>query len=122
MKRTLIILCLLFTPLCFADTQTILQATANMQKMAGYFPLYWDAKQGKLWLEIDPWQTEFLYTHFLQEGLGQNDIGLDRGQPGGTHVVKFFRSGSRVLLIESNYGFRALSGDAAQKQAAQESF
>src|SRR5262245_989359 len=98
MKRTFAILILFFSAACFADTQTISQATATMQKIAGYFPLYWDAKQGKLWLEIDQWQNEFLYSHFLQEGLGQNDIGLDRGQPGGIHVVKFYRSGSRVLL------------------------
>jgi hypothetical protein len=31
-----------------------------MEKAPGYFTYYWDAKAGKLWLEIDRWDTEFL--------------------------------------------------------------
>ena len=40
---------------------TIAEKTAGAQKLPGYFNLYWDAKQGKLWLEIDKWSSEFLY-------------------------------------------------------------
>src|SRR5947207_8302498 len=40
---------------------TITEKTAGMQKLRGYFNLYWDAKQGKLWLEIDKWGSAFLY-------------------------------------------------------------
>src|SRR5437763_17128602 len=40
---------------------TIAEKTAGMQTLPGYFNLYWDARQGKLWLEIDKWGTEFLY-------------------------------------------------------------
>src|SRR3981189_1572537 len=62
------------------QTPTIAEKTAGAQKLAGYFNLYWDAKQGKLWLEIDKWGTEFLYQSGLSAGIGSNDIGLDRGQ------------------------------------------
>ena len=65
-----------------AQTPTIGEKAAGMQKLPGYFNLYWDAKQGKLWLEIDKWGTEFLYQTGLPAGIGSNDIGLDRGQLG----------------------------------------
>src|SRR2546428_8055049 len=86
---------------------TIAEKVAGMQKFPGYFPFYWDAKAGKIWLEIDKWNTEFLYVESLPAGIGSNDIGLDRGQLGSSHIVRFERSGPRVLLIASNYGFRA---------------
>jgi hypothetical protein len=43
------------------QSPTIAEKTAGAQQMQGYFPIYWDAKLGKLWLEIDKWDTEFLY-------------------------------------------------------------
>src|SRR2546430_3369698 len=61
------------------STVTITEKTAATQKLPGYFPLYWDAKQGKLWLEIDKWSTEFLYESSLPAGIRSNDIGPHRG-------------------------------------------
>jgi hypothetical protein len=89
-----------------AQTPTIAEKTAGAQKLAGYFNLYWDAKQGKLWLEIDKWSTEFLYQSGLPAGIGSNDIGLDRGQLGATRIVRFERSGPKVLLIQENLEYR----------------
>src|SRR3954471_12559214 len=84
-----------------SDTRpsTITERVASMQRFPGYFPFYWDAKAGKLWLEIDKWNSEFLYVESLPAGIGSNDIGLDRGQVGQAHVVRFERSGPRILLI-----------------------
>jgi hypothetical protein len=104
------------------QTPTIAERTAGAQKLAGYFNLYWDAKQGKLWLEIDKWGTEFLYQSGLTAGIGSNDIGLDRGQLGATRVVRFERSGPKVLLMEENLGYRAVSNDADERRAVHESF
>lgn len=103
-------------------TPSVAEKTAGMQKLEGYFNLYWDAKQGKLWLEIDKWSTEFLYQSGLPAGVGSNDIGLDRGQLGATRVVRFDRSGPKVLLIEENFGYRALSNDADERRAVHDSF
>ena len=36
-----------------AQTPSIAEKVAGAQKFPGYFNFYWDAKQGKLWLEID---------------------------------------------------------------------
>ncbi|HVU22602.1 MAG TPA: zinc-dependent metalloprotease [Opitutus sp.] len=104
-----------------AAPETIAARVAGMKAMPGFFPLYWDAKAGKLWLEIDRFDTDFLYVESLPAGLGSNDIGLDRGQPGHERVVHFFRSGPRVLLMESNLAFRA-SGSAAEQRAVADSF
>jgi hypothetical protein len=102
---------------------TITEKTAGMQKLAGYFNLYWDAKQGKLWLEIDKWGSEFLYLSGLPAGVGSNDIGLDRGQLSGpTRIVRFERSGPKVLLVQENLRFRAVSNDADEKRAVHDSF
>src|SRR5437762_8455084 len=102
--------------------QSIAEKTKDAQKLPGYFPLYWDAKQGKLWLEIDKWSAEFLYQSSLPAGIGSNDIGLDRGQLGGTHVVRFERSGPKVLLVESNLNYRAVSDNADEQRAVRDSF
>jgi Domain of unknown function (DUF5117)/Met-zincin len=103
-------------------TTSITEKTKSMEKMAGYFNIYWDAKAGKLWLEIDKWETEFLYQSSLPAGIGSNDIGLDRGQLGGTRVVRFERSGPKVLLVQSNLDFRAVSKDADERRAVRDSF
>jgi hypothetical protein len=103
-------------------TASIADKTKSMEKMAGYFNIYWDAKAGKLWLEIDKWGAEFLYQSSMPAGIGSNDIGLDRGQLGGTHVVRFERSGPKVLLVQSNMEYRAVSEDADERRAVRDSF
>src|SRR3989441_11549095 len=105
-----------------AKTPTINEKVASMQKFPGYFPFYWDAKAGKLWLEIDKWNSEFLYVESLPAGIGSNDIGLDRGQLGQSHVVRFERTGPRVLLIASNEAFRANSDNADERRAVKDAF
>ena len=105
-----------------SQTPTISEKTTGAEKLPGYFNLYWDAKQGKLWLEIDKWSTEFLYQTGLPAGIGSNDIGLDRGQLGKTAIVRFERSGPKVLLIEENLEFRAVTGDADERRSVHDSF
>ncbi|MBE7158828.1 MAG: hypothetical protein INR62_10435, partial [Rhodospirillales bacterium] len=57
---------------------TITQKTAGTQAMPGFFPCAWDAKEGKLWVEVSRFDTDFLYVESLAAGVGSNDIGLDR--------------------------------------------
>ncbi|MBI5084708.1 MAG: zinc-dependent metalloprotease [Acidobacteria bacterium] len=110
----LILLCLLCS-LGFA-------AAPKGQRTGGFVPYIWDESQGKLWLEAGPWGREFLYVTSLPAGVGSNDIGLDRGQLGRTQVVRWEKSGNKVLLIASNYGFRALSDNEAERRAVRDSF
>jgi hypothetical protein len=111
-------------PRANADTKTptIAEKVAGMQKFPGYFPFFWDAKAGKIWLEIDKWNSEFLYVESLPAGIGSNDLGLDRGQLGQSHIVRFERTGPRILLIASNEAFRANSTDADERRAVKDAF
>ncbi len=96
--------------------------TASMKKLPGYFPIYWDEKAGKMWLEIDKFDTEFLYIDSMPAGMGSNDLGLDRGQLGGSRIVKFIRSGPKILMLEPNYRFRADNGNPEERRVVEESF
>jgi hypothetical protein len=101
---------------------TITEKIAGMEKFPGYFPFYWDAKAGKIFLQIDRWNAEFLYVESLPAGIGSNDIGVDRGQLGSRYVVRFERSGPRVLLIASNYAFRANTDNPDERKAVKDAF
>lgn len=107
-----------------AKTPTIAEKTAGAEKWPGYFNLYWDGKQGKLWLEIDnhKWDKDFLYQSSLPAGIGSNDIGLDRGQLGKTAIVRFERSGPKVLLMEENLTYRAVTSDPDERRTVRDSF
>src|SRR5882724_8258312 len=102
--------------------KTIGARTAGLQKLEGYVPLYWDAANGKMLMEISRFNAEFLYQISLSTGVGSNPLGLDRGQLGGSHVVRFERIGPKVLLVQSNYRYRAISPDANERRAVEESF
>ena len=102
--------------------QTIAEKVAGMEKFPGFFPFYWDAKAGKIWLEIDKWNTELLYVESLPAGIGSNDIGLDRGQLGNSAIVRFDRVGPRVLLVAPNYNFRATTNNPDERIAVKDAF
>jgi len=96
--------------------------TTKLQKFDGYIPLYWDAENGKLLMQISRFGEELLYQSSLPAGVGSNPIGLDRGLMGQTQIVTFDRVGPKVLMTASNYRFRAISDDAAEKRAVADSF
>src|SRR5689334_17316972 len=120
MRRLGILVVLLLASV--AHAQSIADKVKGLQKFPGFFTFYWDAKSGKLWLEIDKWNTEFLYVESLPAGIGSNDIGLDRGQLGKSSIVRFDRSGPRVLLVAPNYDFRANSNNADERLAVKDAF
>jgi hypothetical protein len=101
---------------------SISEKVSGMEKFPGYFTYYWDARAGKVWLEIDKWNLEFLYVEALPAGIGSNDIGLDRGQLGQSYIVRFERTGPKVLLIASNYGFRANSDNPYERRSVKDAF
>jgi len=86
----------------------------------GFFSYHWDARAGKIWLEVDKIGEEFLYVNSLSAGVGSNDIGLDRNQLGDSRIVKFVRSGPKVLLVQPNYQYRAVSDNADERGDVQD--
>jgi hypothetical protein len=109
--------------------QTLAQRIETMRHMPGLLGLDWDAKAGKVYLEVPmngdsahTRSTELLYTLSLPHGTGSNDLGLDRGQVGEGRVVRFERSGPKVLLVEPNDHFRSSASDPAEQASVHESF
>jgi hypothetical protein len=102
--------------------QSIEAFTEKMNRHEGYFDFYWDKKKGKVYLEIANVDEEFLYVHGLATGLGSNPVGLDRGQLGGQKVVRFTRVGPKVLMVQRNLRFRAITENELEKRAVEESF
>jgi len=101
---------------------SIEERIAGMKKIDGFFPLYLDEAGGRLWLEIPKTDTEVLYSTGLATGLGSNDIGLDRGILTGSRIVKFERAGPKVLMVQPNYQFRALTTNAAEARTVRDAF
>lgn len=104
------------------DLPTIESRTAGMERMEGFFDLFWDDTTGSLFWEIPELDAEFLYQISMGSGLGSNPVGIDRGQLRGTHVLYAHRVGPRVLLVEPNYQFRARSENQAEVDAVRDAF
>jgi hypothetical protein len=95
---------------------------SGYQKFPGYFEFYHDEKQDKIFLLIDKFDTEFLYVESITAAIGSNDLGIDRNQLGNERVVKFVKRGPKVLMIQPNYSYRAISDNAAERKAVEDSF
>ncbi len=109
-----------------ATPPTIAVRTAGMKHMDGLLPLDWDARAGKLYMEVrlgaGERSADFLYTNSLPFGTGSNDLGLDRGQTAPGRIVRFERFGPKVLLVEPNEAFRTSSSDPAEQMSVRQSF
>ena len=105
-----------------ATPPTVEEKTASMERMDGFFPIYWEETTGRIWLEIGLWDTDVLHAAGIGAGLGSNDIGIDRGQQSGSRVVRFQRVGPKVLMIQPNYRFRASSDNPAERKAVEDAF
>lgn len=126
MKRLSVLGIALFV-LCSAgwaqdDTPTIAEKTEGFEKEEGFFTYYHDKKSGEIWLEIDKFDEEFLYVHSLAAGVGSNDIGLDRNQLGGDRIVYFDRRGSKILLTQPNYSYRAITDNQKEQESVRDAF
>lgn len=96
--------------------------TKGLAKYTGYFNFYWNEKTGQVLLEVDRLNDEFLYVNSLPAGVGSNDLGMDRGQIGDSRIVKFIRSGDKILLIQPNYNYRAVSSNPDERKSVEEAF
>src|SRR5947207_4180075 len=96
--------------------------TRDLKKLDGYFPLYWDERNGSMFLEIPRLDSDFLFVTGLSAGLGSNDIGLDRGQGGSGRIVHFERVGPRVMLVQPNQSFRSSSKNPLERKSVEDSF
>ena len=109
----------------FFLTFTIAQFSAkskDYQKFNGFFNFYYDKDNDKLYLEVDNLNKEFLYVYSLSSGIGSNDIGLDRGQLGNEQVVYFKKAGNKLLLVQPNLKYRAITDNALERKSVEQAF
>ena len=99
----------------FKDSKTVI-------KHEGYVTFYYDESTDKIFLQIENLHQEFLYVNSLSEGIGSNDIGLDRGQLGNTRIVKFMKAGNKLLLIQPNQDYRAITDNLEERKSVEQAF
>ena len=117
MKQLLYIL--LFLSFNISFSQSI---TDDLKVYNGFFNFYYDDSSDKIYLEINDLENEFLYISSLSSGVGSNDIGLDRGQLGSEKLVKFSKYGDKILLIQPNLRYRAVSENELEKRSVEQAF
>ncbi len=123
MARFVIALLILLPTLTHAQLlPSIEEKTRNLTAQKGMINYYWEESTGKIWLEISRTDTEFLYVTSLPAAIGSNDIGLDRGLLGDSRIIQFSRVGRKLLMIEPNYNYRAVTDDRAERRAVEQSF
>ncbi|MBS9525306.1 zinc-dependent metalloprotease [Litoribacter alkaliphilus] len=94
----------------------------SLKSSEGFINMQTDEDKGKIFLEIDDLEKEFLYVNSLPAGIGSNDLGMDRGQLGNTRVVEFRKAGNKILLVHKNLDFRAESDNEDERKAVQDAF
>ncbi|MDA8940092.1 zinc-dependent metalloprotease [Pseudoalteromonas marina] len=128
MKKIPLLSYIFFTVLCSIITQahaaikSIDEFTTQMNHFPGYYSFFYDTQNGKVYLKVDKFEQPFLLQQSLPYGIGSNDIGLDRGQLGNTHLVKFERFGDKVMLRAVNTYYRANTQNKAEQQSIKEAF
>jgi len=94
------------------------------QAMSGFVEIVYSNSDDKVYLALDVAQLnqQILFQSSLPQGIGSNDIGLDRGQLGDTRLVEFQRFGNKILLKQLNTDYRASSTNMAERQSIDEAF
>ena len=121
MKHFLHLILLFVFATTFLNAQ-FAEKSKDFQKFNGYFNFQYDDKTDKVFLEVADLEKEFLYVSALSSGIGSNDIGLDRGQLGGTRVVYFKKAGNKLLLIQPNLKFRAITTNDLERKSVEQAF
>ncbi|MFS4469199.1 zinc-dependent metalloprotease [Maribacter sp. 2210JD10-5] len=120
MKRSLLLCTIFLLPL--AIKAQFSEKKKTFKKYEGFFDFYYDANEDKMYLEVDDLNKEFLYVYSLSSGIGSNDIGLDRGQLGNEQVVYFQKVGNKLLLVQPNLKFRALTDNDLERKSVGQAF
>ncbi|WP_444995179.1 zinc-dependent metalloprotease [Aliikangiella sp. IMCC44359] len=88
----------------------------------GFVNIIYDKKEDKIYLKIDNLGQDFIYQTSLPNGIGSNDIGLDRGQLGNTRLAVFEKVGNKVFLKQKPTFFRAETKNKKEALAVEEAF
>ncbi|MGX1930396.1 zinc-dependent metalloprotease [Flagellimonas sp. 2504JD4-2] len=121
MKKYFVCLLVVLFANNFMNSQNF-EKTKDYQKFNGYFNFYYDDASDKIFLQVGELEKEFLYVYSLSSGIGSNDIGLDRGQLGNEQVVFFRKAGNKLLLVQPNMTFRAITQNELERKSVEQAF
>ena len=107
--------------LSFAQTN-VKQVKNGLINYQGFFNFSYSENKDRIYLEVNSLNKQFLYVSALSQGIGSNDIGLDRGQLGARKIVFFKKSGNKLLLIEPNLKYVAKTKNPLEKKSVYEAF
>lgn len=98
--------------------------TTKTKEFQGLFDFSYNQDKGTISLKITErdLDREFLYVHAIATGLGSNDIGLDRGQLGDGLVVKWVKAGNKLLLLQPNQKYRAITDNEQERKSVEQAF
>ena len=99
----------------------IADRTGGAARADGFVPFYWDASRGRVLIEIPGFGEDVLYYVSAASGAGSVELSFDRGILA-SGVIRFERSGPRVLVVQQNLDYRAVGGTPAQVENVRDSF
>lgn len=105
-----------------AAPKSIAALTAHLPAQPGFLPVWRDADKSRVLMAVSELDRPFLLASSLPYGLGSNEVGLDRGQPGEVKLVRFQKRGARLFLVEDNTRYTASSGNADERASAVQAF
>jgi hypothetical protein len=117
-KLALLTVIALFATFSFAQEKS----EKPLKQYTGFFNFSYNESNDKILMEVKDLDKEFLYISSLSSGIGSNDIGLDRGQLGGERVVKFIKTGNKLLLVQPNQDYRALTNNDLERKSIEQAF
>ena len=122
MKKLIFFIFIFLSLNVFSQIPNLSEFISDLDKKEGYLNFYWDDNKGKIYLEIKNLNQELIYINYLSAGIGSNDLGLDRGQIGGTRIIKFVKMGPKILMVQPNYKYRAISNNEEEIKSVEDAF
>lgn len=108
--------------LCVSTSFSQVLKDKELKAFNGFFDFHYEIATDKIYLEVSELDKEFLYVNSLATGVGSNDIGLDRGQIGRERIVKFEKAGNKLLLVQPNIDYRAITDNELERKSIEQAF
>ena len=108
------------TPATATPRRGFAAVTSGLERRDGWIPIY--LGDGKLYLELPNDSLRALFVATQPTGLGSNPVGIDRGGDAGAQVVRFDRTGNRVLVVFENWNYRGASDNPDHARTVAEAF
>jgi hypothetical protein len=103
-------------------TSTTVSLLDKTKPYKGFFDFNYSEEKDAIYLTVSQLDEDFLYVNSLSQGIGNNDIGLDRGQLGNERIVYFTKAGNKLLLMQPNLRYRSTSDNPLEQRSIKEAF